>query len=356
MSSLDFIHDQLPGRIVFGAGRRRDIGHELERSGAERVLIVGGSHETVTIQELVEELDVRSDTIIGVRPHVPASAVSGALEIVDRFTPDVVVSVGGGSATGMAKMIALHRDVQLIAVPTTYAGSEMTPIWGTTDDGVKQTGRSLRVLPSVVIYDPELTLGLPATVSVNSAFNALAHVVEALWLPETSPITVEIATVAIGAIVDAVSDVVARPVDLDARARLMYGAHRAGSVLAVAGTGLLHQTAHVLGGMFDLDHGAMYAVLTPHMVAHHVGTDSTIDRRLTVTLGADPAATLGQLAGRLGAPRTLAELGFPTDQFRSAVQAVSLRAHVRFADVEPVLHAAVFGAPNLKFPNSEEPK
>ena len=122
-----------------------------------------------------------------------------------------------------------------MSIPTTYAGSEMTPIWGTTDSGVKTTGRSRRVLPSLVIYDPDLTIGLPKRVTVNSAFNALAHCVEALWLPDTSPITAEAAVAAIRAITESLDDVVGRPDDVEARARLLYGAHRAGSVLASGG-------------------------------------------------------------------------------------------------------------------------
>lgn len=309
--------------------------------GATRLVVIGGSHDTATIDELVDQLDIPVETIVGVRPHVPSGTVRDALDVVDRFGPDGVVTVGGGSATGLGKMVARDRDVVLLAIPTTYSGSEMTPIWGTTEGGIKETGRSPRVLPATVIYDPELTVGLPRAVTVNSAFNALAHCVEALWLPSTSPMAMEAAISAIRAIVGSVEAAAGQPDDIEARARLLYGAHRAGSVLATAGTGLLHQTAHVLGGMFDLEHGAMYAVLTPHMVGHHLCTTPQARQPLHDALGPDPRGALGDLAERLGAPQFLAEIGLPLHQFSGAVEAVAQRAGVPTADVEPVLTAAL---------------
>jgi len=338
---IDFTHDQLPGRVVFGAGRRRDAPAELDALGASRVLVIGGSHESSTVDELVAGIGFPADTIIGVRPHVPADTVRDALAVLDRSGADVVVAVGGGSATGLGKMLALQRDVGLLAIPTTYAGSEMTPIWGTTEDGVKRTGRSVRVLPATVIYDPELTLGLPPSVTVNSAFNALAHCLEALWLPDTSPITVGASVEAITSIVSAVSDVSRRPDDVEARARLLYGAHRAGSVLASAGTGLLHRTAHVLGGMYGLDHGAIYAVLTPPMVDHHLAALPQVRARLTDALGPDPQGVLVELARRLGAPRSLAAIGFPADELAAAADAVAQHAAVPATTVEPLLTAVL---------------
>ncbi len=338
---MNFTHEQLPSRIVFGVGRRRETPHELGALGASRLLVIAGSHDTATVDELVDRLDIPVETIIGVRPHVPSGIVRDTLDVVDRFAADAVVTIGGGSATGLGKMVALERDVELVAIPTTYAGSEMTPIWGTTEGGHKTTGRSPRVLPSTVIYDPELTTGLPRNVTVNSAFNAIAHCVEALWLADTSPITVEAAISAVQAIVGSVEAVADRLDDLAARTRLSYGAHRAGSVLASAGTGLLHQTAHVFGGMFDLDHGAMYAVLTPHMVSHHLDTVPDARQPLREALGADPHHRLTQLAEHVDAPRYLVDIGFPLDRFDAATDAVARRAGISVADVEPILTAAL---------------
>ena len=336
-----FTHDQLPGRIVFGAGRRHDAPDELAAIGATRVLFIGGSHDETTINDLAGRIDLESETIVGVRAHVPAQTVRDALRVVDRFESDVVVAIGGGSATGLGKIVARDRDVKLVAIPTTYAGSEMTPIWGMTEAGVKTTGRALRVLPVTVLYDPELTIGLPRSVTVNSTFNAIAHCVEALWLPNTSPITQETAIAAVRVLTSAVDEVAEVLDDIDARTRLLYGAHRAGSVLAAAGTGLLHQTAHVLGGMFDLDHGAMYAVLTPLMVEHHLRNRLTATTALTAALGHDPASVLRDLADDVDAPRSLSEIGFPPSRLTDAIVAVAEQTDTEPAHIGPVLTAAM---------------
>ena len=154
----DFTHETLPGRVVFGAGRRRDLSNELKLLESQRVVFISGSRNDPLVEDLRAELDIPSEKILGVRPHVPEADVAQAADVAGEFDADTVVSIGGGSATGLAKMVALNRDVTVVAIPTTYAGSEMTPIWGTTVDGEKQTGSSLRVLPAVVIYDPELTV------------------------------------------------------------------------------------------------------------------------------------------------------------------------------------------------------
>ena len=347
---VNFVHDQLPGRVVFGAGRRLEAPQELESLGASRVLVIGGSHDATTVDELVDRLAMPTETMIGVRPHVPADTVRATLETFDRFRPDTVVTIGGGSATGLGKMVVLERDVDLLAIPTTYAGSEMTPIWGTTDDGVKQTGRSPRVLPRTVIYDPGLTTGLPLGVTVNSAFNALAHCLEALWLPGTSPIAVETAVSAVAAIIGSVEAVASQLDDIIARSQLLYGAHRAGSVLASAEMGLLHQTAHVLGGMFDLDHGAMYAVLIPPMIDHHLSTTPESRSRLADALGPDPHGVLHDLADRLGTPRSLAEIGFPIGRTSDAIDAVAQRAGAPVEEITSVFTAALSFPPEKETP------
>lgn len=340
-TALDFVHHQLPGRIVFGAGRRLDAPSEVALLDPSAVLVIGGSHDTSTIDDLLIGLNTRSDTIVGVRSHVPMSTVHDALRVAERLDANVVVTVGGGSATGLGKMIARERDVALVCLPTTYAGSEMTPVWGTTENGIKQTGRSTRVLPTTVIYDPELTVGLPSGVTVNSSFNALAHCIEALWLKSTSPISAEAATSAIRHIINGVRAVAGNPTDIDGRSELLFGAHQAGAVLASAGTGLLHATAHALGGLFDLEHGAMYAVLTPHMLSHHIDTTPTARRLLTQALGPDPRAMIDDLADELGAPRDLIRIGFPPDELHAAIEIVAQYTDRATPEIEQLLTAAL---------------
>lgn len=341
---MESTHEPFPGRVVFGPGSRHSTPAELRDLGTTRAVIVGGSHERSAISELLQVLEMPAEALIGVRPHVPAELVSETLERFDDCGADVVVTVGGGSATGLGKMIALQRGVELLAVPTTYAGSEMTPIWGTTDEGVKRTGRSRAAQPSVVIYDPELTLDLPRAVTVNSAFNALAHCIEALWLPGTSPAVAGTAVGAIRTIIASLPEVCRRPGDLEVRSRLLHGAHRAGSVLATAGTGILHRTAHVLGGMYDLDHGAMYAVLTPYLTAHMTAAHPQARGVLIEAIGPEPGHRLQELLEVLGGPRSLAEIGFPEDARQAAAEAIAQRTGVGVDEVEPLLAAMVAGS------------
>src|SRR3954470_6793846 len=113
--------------------------------------------------------------------HVPIETAREAREHARALKADCAVAIGGGSTTGLGKAIALESALPILAIPTTYAGSEMTPIYGITEGGMEQTGRDRNALPRTVIYDPALTLGLPVDLSVTSGFNAIAHAVEALY-------------------------------------------------------------------------------------------------------------------------------------------------------------------------------
>ncbi len=198
--------------------------------------------------------------------HVPVELAERARAFVDERRADVVVSVGGGSATGLAKAIALTHRLPIVAVPTTYAGSEQTPIYGLTGDRNKQTGRDPIVKPVSVVYDTELTLVLPPEVTGPSAFNALAHSVEGMYATGHNPVTTALALEAIGAIARSLPVVMGRPDDLDARGELLYGAYLSGVVLGTTSAGLHHKLAHVLGGTYDLVHADAHSVLLPHVV------------------------------------------------------------------------------------------
>ena len=182
MTTLDFARDEIPGRVVFGAGSRRRLADEADRAGAERILVIASIAEELLADELSKLL---GDRVVGrfsdVVQHVPIAKAEEARAMVRDTAADTVVTIGGGSATGLGKAIALEIDVVQIAVPTTYAGSEMTTIWGLTDGDHKMTGKDARVKPAVVVYDPELTLGLPPAIAGPSGMNALAHCVEALY-------------------------------------------------------------------------------------------------------------------------------------------------------------------------------
>ena len=310
---LSFVHESLPGRVVFGAGRRAAVAAEADRLGATRVFLITDAGAAAWGDELAQSLGGSlAKRWTDVEQHVPLALAERARAAVTEASADVVVCMGGGSATGLAKAIALSHRLPILAVPTTYAGSEQTPIYGLTDDRHKQTGRDLVVLPRTVIYDPELTVGLPAHVTGPSAFNALAHSVEALWVPEANPVTTALALEAVRAIAGSLSTAMVDPGDLDARADLQYGAYLSGIALASASTGLHHKLTHVLGGTFGLVHADTHSVVLPHAVAFNGVTVPALMLRLAAALGdanAEPAAALWDLTVATGVPTSLAELG-----------------------------------------------
>jgi alcohol dehydrogenase class IV len=260
------------------------------------------------------------------------------------------VSIGGGSAIGLAKAVALRTGLPLLAVPTTYAGSEATPIWGITEGGRKITGRDRAVVPRTVLYDAELTVSLPADVSAASGMNALAHAVEASYAPDASPVTLLLAERAVRALADALPRVVAAPRDLVARGDALYGAWLAGSVLGAATMGLHHTTCHVLGGAYDLPHAGTHSAVLPYVVAYNAPAAPAAMARLAAGLGAaDPAVGLWDLAAALGAPTSLATIGFDDANLDEASHLIA-EAHPtnpRATDepaVRAVLQAAYLGA------------
>jgi maleylacetate reductase len=233
-----------------------------------------------------------------------------------------VLTVGGGSAIGLGKVIAVDRGIPVVAVPTTYSGSEMTPVYGITGTR-KRTVRDLRALPSVVVYDPELTVGLPRRVTASSGFNALAHCVEGFYAPGASPVVDLWAEEAIASLAEALPELADDPSDLGARSDALYGAYLAGATLAVAGTALHHKLCHVLGGSFGLDHGDVHAVLLPHVAAFNADVaPERLAAAAAALRGPRDAAQVGvrlhDLALRIGAPTSLAEIGMPAEGLAEA--------------------------------------
>lgn len=350
MTSLEFTRDDIPGRVVFGAGSRRQVADEVDRHGAARVLVVASPAEDALADELSALL---GDRVVGrfadVVQHVPIAKAHDARAMVRDTGADLVLTIGGGSATGFGKAIALEIDIVQIAVPTTYAGSEMTTIWGLTDGDHKMTGKDPRVKPDVVIYDPELTLSLPPSIAGPSGMNALAHCVEALYGPGADPVTSVLAVEGVRALAASLPTVCRAPDDLDARTTALFGAHLAGVSLATGGTALHHKTCHVLGGMFNLNHGDMNAVVLGHALAYNAPAIPDIMDRLGVVLEVDDAAgAMFDLARAIGAPTDLSSIGMPEDGLDEAARrvVVDAAANVRppeFTGIRSMLDDAFHG-------------
>jgi len=309
----NFTYEALPARIVFGSGTLSTLGPELDRLDLRRALILTTPEQATNGQEAAGCLGERCVGVFaGAVMHTPVEVTGTALELVRKLRPDCVIAIGGGSTTGLSKAMALRTDLPQIIVPTTYAGSEMTPILGETENGVKTTLKSAKVLPEVVIYDVDLTLTLPPALSATSGMNAIAHAVEALYAEDRNPIVSLMAEEAVRALARALPRIVDDPTDRDARGDALYGAWLAGTCLGAVGMALHHKLCHTLGGLFGLPHAETHTVVLPHATAYNAPFAVESMERLARALGAsNPAHALFELSGRLGAKRALREIGMP---------------------------------------------
>jgi maleylacetate reductase len=307
---LEFTYEMLPGRVVFGVGSRDRLADEVAALGAERALVLSTPGKRALAEETAGRLGARTVGIYDQAVmHVPIEVATAARAAAERQGADCYVAIGGGTTIGLAKAIALETGRPIVALPTTYSGSEMTPIQGITADGLKRTRRDPKMLPKVVIYDPELTLALPAKVSGLSGMNAIAHCVEALYARNANPITSLMAEEGIRALAANLPVVVREPGNLEARAEALYGAWLGGSALAV-GMALHHKLAHVLGGSFNLPHAETHTLLLPQVAAYNRQAASEAMARIVRALGGgDAPAALFDLAAALGAEMRLAAFG-----------------------------------------------
>jgi maleylacetate reductase len=319
-----FVFESLPGRVVFGSGALDQLPQEIERLGARRALVLSTSLQQGLARDIAERIGERS---AGIFPqavmHVPVEVARQARAEAERLGADCVVAAGGGSTIGLGKAIALHSSLPILAIPTTYAGSEMTPIYGLTEAGLKRTGRDRRVLPRTVIYDPMLTLDLPPAMSITSGFNAIAHAVEALYAEEPNPITAMMAEDGIRALTRGMPAILKNPHDVAGRSDCLYGAWLCGSVLGTTGMALHHKLCHVLGGTWNLPHAETHTVVLPHAVAYNYAAAPEAMKRIERAMGTSSAAAgIFELMVRLNAPVSLKEIGMTHDELPRAVSLV----------------------------------
>lgn len=318
----DFQYQAQPMRVSFGAGSLKSLPDEVRSLGLHRVLVLSTSFQEDLAREVSDQLGELSAGVHSeAEMHVPVESAHRAREVATAAGADGYVAVGGGSTTGLGKAIALEFGAPIIAVPTTYAGSEMTPIWGLTADSEKKTGRDPKVLPASVIYDPELTLTLPVGMSVTSGFNAIAHAVEALYAPDGSPIISLMAEEGTRAMVNALPRIVENPADPEARSDALYGAWLCGATLGATTMSLHHKLCHTLGGTFNLPHAETHTVVLPYALAYNSAHAPEAVVALQRATGAqEPAAFLRQLSLDLGAPASLRELGLTDADVETVVE------------------------------------
>jgi maleylacetate reductase len=335
-----FVYDQPAARVIFGIGSLDSLPEEVKRLGTARAIVLSTPEQRGDAEEAARRLgDITAGVFAKAVMHVPIETARAAREMAKQLDADCYVAIGGGSTIGLGKAIALETGMPIIAVPTTFAGSEMTPIYGLTEGGVKKTGRERRVLPRTVIYDPKLTMTLPARIAGPSGMNAMAHCIEGLYAQDANPIMTILAAEGIRALSRALPVVVEESHNIDARSDALYGAWLAGTVLGNVGMAIHHKLCHTLGGTFNLPHAETHTVVLPHAVAFNREAASDQLRIAADALGSrDAAQGVYDLAVRLRAPVALKDIGMSSDGLDRAAR---LATENPYYNPRPVDYAGV---------------
>jgi maleylacetate reductase len=348
--SLAFEHVTLGQRVLFGAGQAANhLANEVARLAAKRVMVIADDASAHTAAVVARGIDVTVN-YNDIAPHVPIGKAKKARTVALDNSVDLLVSVGGGSTTGLAKAIAMTAGIPIVAVPTTYAGSEATNVWGITESARKTTGVDDKVLPITVIYDVDLTLSMPLSLSIASGMNAMAHCIDSIWAPRADPLNTALAAEGIRALAAGLSSVKSDAHNEAGREQLLYGAYLAGVAFASAGSGMHHKICHVLGGAYDLPHAETHAVILPHVLAFNTATAPELDERIAAAFGSKSATSgLNALRMRLGAPAALRDYGLEEEDIPAAADLIfpaiprSNPRPVTKTDVENLLRAAHAG-------------
>lgn len=323
-----FDYTPVQGRVVFGCGTLDRIAEEMSLMGCSRAFVLSDIHHEKTATAKV--LELLGDRAVGLSTdaamHTPVDVTEQVRKKLESVSPDCLVALGGGSTIGLSKALALRTGLPQIAIPTTYAGSEATPILGQTDQGRKTTLRVLEVLPRVILYDVDLTLGMPVGLSTVSGINAMAHAVEALYARDANPVTSMLAEQGLTALAAALPIIATDIGHRRARSDALFGAWACGTCLGTVGMGLHHKLCHTLGGSFDLPHAQTHTVILPHVAAFNQAAVPEAMARVAAALGVEAAsAGLFDLAESLGAPTSLKAIGMSeADLDRAAEIATSV--------------------------------
>jgi len=326
---MHFVHDVPACRVIFGLGSIDQVLSEINKLGASKVLVISGGPESEYADAIEHQL---GDLVVGrytdVIMHVPVENANRAAELSREVGADLLLAVGGGSSIGTAKAIAKTNRTPIIAVPTTYAGSEMTSIWGLTEGARKTTGRDLGVLPVTVIYDPTVTLSLPVDISVASGMNAMAHLVEAMYAPNVSPISLLQAEAGVFALASSLPTIAAEPENLEARSEAMFGAWLAGWALGTTGMGIHHKICHTLGGTYNTPHAQTHSAVLSYAIDFNRSAAPEAMKRISSALARagfdepNPAAAMWELAAAIGAPTCIGNYGFSRDDIPEATEII----------------------------------
>lgn len=304
-----FIHIGSPARIVFGRGSIARTAEEVRTLGATRALILSTPQQRQQAEALANSIgSLRAGIFDGATMHTPVEVTERALAVLRDCRADCLIALGGGSTTGLGKALAVRSGAPHVAIPTTYAGSEVTPILGETVNGEKTTRRSPDILPQVVIYDPALTDTLPRHLAITSGLNAMAHAAEGVYARDGSPIYTVMALEGLRALRDALPAIIENPEDSSARDLAVYGAWLCGTVLGGVGMSIHHKLCHTLGGALNLPHADTHAILLPHTMAFVEEAEPQCLAPVAALFGGQAGTGLYDFARSVGAPFSLASL------------------------------------------------
>lgn len=311
-----------PARIVFAEGAITRTQEMVEALGCKRALVLSTPGQIDQAQALVASVGASAiGSYSNATMHTPVDVTTDALENFERLEADCTIAIGGGSTTGLGKAMSHRTGRPQIVIPTTYAGSEVTPILGQTENNMKTTIRDADLQPDIVIYDPELSYGLSESMTITSGLNAVAHAVEALYAKDRNPVSSLMALEGARAIFEALPDIKSKPDSTLGRRKALYGAWLCGSVLGLVGMALHHKLCHTLGGMFDLPHAQTHAVVLPHALAfNEVAVPDSLSPIATMLNSQTAGAGLFEFTRSVGAPLALKDLGMPESGIASAAQ------------------------------------
>ncbi|USP77962.1 putative maleylacetate reductase [Curvularia clavata] len=319
-----FVYITNPGHVIFGpvGTSFSQLLSQLEGRGLRAALILSTPGQAGKAIALERALTPHSVGVFSnATMHTPIEITQEAIQAAEDFKADSIVSIGGGSTIGLGKAISIRTGLPHICIPTTYAGSEMTPILGETVGGTKTTRRDKAIIPDTVIYDVSLTLSLPPNISITSGINAIAHAAEALYAPDTNPIIRIMAKEGVSALSQALIIIAKSPEDLEARKKALYGAWLCGVCLGSTTMSLHHKLCHTLGGTFNLPHGETHTALLPHTFAYNSIAVPAAGRDLADALGdkdGDPTKALNDLLDQLGVCRALSSYGLREEDLGKA--------------------------------------
>jgi len=328
MLTHSFTYASRTQRVVFAPGALQAVEAEAEFLGSKRALVLCTREQRDLGAKVADLLGKRA---VGVHDravmHVPGDVAQEASRVAKEVDADYLVAVGGGSAIGLAKAMVLNTGLPILAIPTTYAGSEMTPIYGLTDGGEKRTGKDWAVLPKAVIYDPDLIHSLPVGAAVASALNAMAHAAEALYAVDANPISSLMAEEGIRALRRALPLFGSPDGEKQraARSDALYSAWLCGTVLGQVGMGLHHKLCHTIGGSFNLPHAETHAVMLPYALTYNASAAPLAMSRIAAALNARSAPKeIVRLARAAGAPLSLRDIGMKERDLDRACDLVML--------------------------------